>query len=145
MADRSPLVALGALNAAIAVAAGAFAAHGLRDRLEARALEVFETAARYHLYHALAMVLAGALTLRGDHPGALADLAPGEVDPLDEQELELAAEAGQPPWYFNAETPLPALELVPDVWVFGNPPQARANPGAVPRIKAVFDEATITR
>jgi uncharacterized membrane protein YgdD (TMEM256/DUF423 family) len=61
MADRSPLVALGALNAAIAVAAGAFAAHGLRERLEPRALEVFETGARYHMYHALAMVLAGVL------------------------------------------------------------------------------------
>jgi uncharacterized membrane protein YgdD (TMEM256/DUF423 family) len=61
MADRSPLVALGALNAALAVAAGAFAAHALRERLEARALEVFETAARYHIYHAVAMVLAGML------------------------------------------------------------------------------------
>jgi uncharacterized membrane protein YgdD (TMEM256/DUF423 family) len=66
MADaRSPLVALGALNAAIAVAAGAFAAHGLRERLEARALEVFETGARYHMYHALAMVLAGVVAARG--------------------------------------------------------------------------------
>ena len=63
-AGRSILIALGALNAAIAVAAGAFAAHGLRDRLEPRALEVFETAARYQMYHALAMVLAGALTAR---------------------------------------------------------------------------------
>jgi uncharacterized membrane protein YgdD (TMEM256/DUF423 family) len=62
---RSPLVAFGAINAAIAVAAGAFAAHGLRDRLEARALEVFETGARYHLYHAVAMVLAGVLAARG--------------------------------------------------------------------------------
>jgi len=62
MADRStPLVALGALNAAIAVAAGAFAAHGLRERLAARSLEIFETGARYHMYHALAMVLAGLL------------------------------------------------------------------------------------
>jgi uncharacterized membrane protein YgdD (TMEM256/DUF423 family) len=67
MADRSPLIALGALNAALAVAAGAFAAHGLRERLSARALEIFETGARYHMYHALAMVLAGVLaaTLRG--------------------------------------------------------------------------------
>jgi len=66
MADtRSPLIALGALNAAIAVAAGAFAAHGLRDRLEARALEVFETGARYHFYHALAMILVGVMVLRG--------------------------------------------------------------------------------
>ncbi|HEX4421544.1 MAG TPA: DUF423 domain-containing protein [Kofleriaceae bacterium] len=56
---RSPLIPLGALNAAIAVGAGAFAAHGLRDRLDARALEVFETGARYQMYHAVAMVLAG--------------------------------------------------------------------------------------
>lgn len=56
---RSPLIPLGAVNAAIAVAAGAFGAHGLRARLDARALEVFETGARYHMYHALAMVLAG--------------------------------------------------------------------------------------
>jgi len=62
MADtRSPWIALGALNAAIAVGAGAFAAHGLRERLDARALEVFETGARYQMYHALALVLAGVL------------------------------------------------------------------------------------
>jgi uncharacterized membrane protein YgdD (TMEM256/DUF423 family) len=60
MADaRSGWIALGALNAAIAVAAGAFAAHGLRDRLAARALDVFETGARYQMYHAIALVLAG--------------------------------------------------------------------------------------
>jgi len=55
------LVAAGSINAAIAVAAGAFAAHGLRGKLEPRALEVFETGARYHMYHALAMVLCGLL------------------------------------------------------------------------------------
>lgn len=63
-AGRSLLIALGALNAALAVGAGAFAAHGLRDRLEPRALEIFETGARYQMYHALAMVLAGALVPR---------------------------------------------------------------------------------
>lgn len=62
---RSPLVALGAVNAALAVAAGAFAAHGLRDRLEPRALEVFETGARYHMYHALAIIAAGLIAARG--------------------------------------------------------------------------------
>ncbi|MEJ7597079.1 MAG: DUF423 domain-containing protein [Kofleriaceae bacterium] len=62
---RSPLVALGALNAALAVAAGAFAAHALKDRLSVRALEIFETGARYHIYHALAMILAGVLVVRG--------------------------------------------------------------------------------
>ena len=61
---RSPIVALGAVNAALAVAAGAFAAHGLRERLTPRALEVFETGARYHLIHAVAMVLCGVLAVR---------------------------------------------------------------------------------
>jgi len=56
---RSPWIALGALNAAVAVGAGAFAAHGLRERLDARALEVFETGARYQMYHAFAIILAG--------------------------------------------------------------------------------------
>lgn len=47
---------LGALSAGIAVAAGAFGAHALRARLEPRLLEVFETAARYQMYHALALL-----------------------------------------------------------------------------------------
>lgn len=49
-------VLLGALSAGIAVAAGAFGAHALRARLEPRLLEVFETGARYQMYHALALV-----------------------------------------------------------------------------------------
>ena len=47
---------LGAFSAAIAVAAGAFGAHALRERVEPRLLEVFETAARYQMYHALALI-----------------------------------------------------------------------------------------
>ncbi len=47
--------ALGALNAFLAVAAGAFAAHGLRDRLEPRYLEIFEIGVRYQMYHALGL------------------------------------------------------------------------------------------
>src|SRR6185295_15084185 len=62
---RSGWIAVGALNAALAVAAGAFAAHGLRHRLDARALEVFETGARYHMYHSLAMIAAGVLAMLG--------------------------------------------------------------------------------
>ncbi|MCG8469674.1 MAG: DUF423 domain-containing protein [Gemmatimonadetes bacterium] len=42
---------------ALGVAAGAFGAHGLSDRLSAANLEIFETAARYHVYHALALGL----------------------------------------------------------------------------------------
>jgi uncharacterized membrane protein YgdD (TMEM256/DUF423 family) len=47
---------LGALSGALAVALGAFAAHGLRSRISAEALAAFETGARYHMYHALALL-----------------------------------------------------------------------------------------
>ena len=46
----------GALSAFIAVAAGAFGAHALRARLPADLLAVFETGARYQMYHALALL-----------------------------------------------------------------------------------------
>jgi uncharacterized membrane protein YgdD (TMEM256/DUF423 family) len=62
---KSPLLAAGAINAAVAVAAGAFAAHGLRSRLEPRALEIFETGARYQMYHALGMILCAVVATSG--------------------------------------------------------------------------------
>ncbi|HUE96578.1 MAG TPA: DUF423 domain-containing protein [Longimicrobiaceae bacterium] len=49
----------GAVMAFIAVAAGAFGAHGLRDRLSPDLLTIFETGARYQMYHALALLAAG--------------------------------------------------------------------------------------
>ncbi len=49
------LLVIGALFAFIAVAAGAFGAHGLRDQLDPVRLATFETAARYQMYHALAL------------------------------------------------------------------------------------------
>ena len=55
------LMILGALNGALAVALGAFGAHGLRERVEAPLLETWATASEYHFYHALALLLAGVL------------------------------------------------------------------------------------
>ena len=55
---------VGALSGAIGVAAGAFGAHALRDRLEPRLLEVFETGARYQMYHALALLAVGLVASR---------------------------------------------------------------------------------
>ncbi len=49
-------LALGALSAGISVAAGAFGAHALRARLAPDLLAVFETGARYQMYHALGLV-----------------------------------------------------------------------------------------
>lgn len=56
---------LGAILAAVGVAAGAFGAHALRARLEPRDLEIFETAVRYQMHHAFALFVAAALLHRG--------------------------------------------------------------------------------
>jgi len=48
---------LGSISGLVAVAAGAFGAHSLRDRLAADLLAVFETGVRYQIYHALALLL----------------------------------------------------------------------------------------
>lgn len=54
----------GAVFGLAAVAAGAFGAHALRERLSEQALGTFETAARYHMYHALAILAAAWLADR---------------------------------------------------------------------------------
>lgn len=47
---------LGAASAFVSVAAGAFGAHALRGRLSPDSLATFETAAKYEMYHALALL-----------------------------------------------------------------------------------------
>lgn len=59
---------LGAVLAAVAVAAGAFGAHALAARLSPERLATWETAARYHMYHALALVLLGSVADRFASP-----------------------------------------------------------------------------
>ena len=58
-------VLLGALSAFVSVAAGAFGAHYLKARLTTDHLAAFETAARYQMYHALALFVCASLTERG--------------------------------------------------------------------------------
>ncbi|HEY7768941.1 DUF423 domain-containing protein [Longimicrobium sp.] len=48
---------LGCTFALLAVGAGAFGAHALRARLTPDLLAVWETAARYQMYHALALLV----------------------------------------------------------------------------------------
>ena len=50
-------IAIAAVLGGTAVAAGAFATHALKPQLSDRLLAVFETAARYQMYHALALLL----------------------------------------------------------------------------------------
>jgi uncharacterized membrane protein YgdD (TMEM256/DUF423 family) len=48
--------ALGAISGFIGVGLGAFAAHGLKERLDAAMLATFEVGVRYQMYHALALL-----------------------------------------------------------------------------------------
>ncbi len=59
------MIAVGAVSAMVAVGAGSFGAHFLRTRLSDELLTVFETGARYQMYHALALVAVGLVLSRG--------------------------------------------------------------------------------
>lgn len=54
---------LGAINAFLCVAFGAFGAHGLKQRLTADMLAVYQTGVQYHFYHALGLVAVGLMLL----------------------------------------------------------------------------------
>ncbi|HXU46604.1 MAG TPA: DUF423 domain-containing protein [Thermoanaerobaculia bacterium] len=58
----------GAAGAALAVIAGAFGAHALAERLDAHALSLWETAARYLMYASLALILVGLAAAGRPHP-----------------------------------------------------------------------------
>lgn len=62
MSRRTLLLA--AVLGGLAVATGAFGAHGLRDRLSAEGLAWWKTAVDYHLAHALALLGVGVLSER---------------------------------------------------------------------------------
>ncbi len=59
--SRSTPLLLGGLTGLIGVAMGAFGAHWAESRLSTRAMEIYETGVRYHLWHAVAMAALGTL------------------------------------------------------------------------------------
>lgn len=58
------IIAIAAVFGLLAVIAGAAGTHALRDTLDAGALRTFETAARFQMYHALALLAVGILAMR---------------------------------------------------------------------------------
>ncbi|CBL46028.1 Protein of unknown function (DUF423) [gamma proteobacterium HdN1] len=58
----------GAICMALAVALGAFGAHGLKNRLPADLLAIYHTGVEYHIYHALGLLLVGVIA--GVYPTA---------------------------------------------------------------------------
>lgn len=57
-------VMIGASLAGLSVAAGAFGAHALKDKVDARGLEIWQTASEYQMSHALALLFVGWLSTR---------------------------------------------------------------------------------
>ncbi|SFE30122.1 DUF423 domain-containing protein [Nitrosomonas sp. Nm166] len=54
---------LGALNAFLCIALGAFGAHGLKRILSTDMLAVYHTGVQYHFYHAFGILIIGLLLL----------------------------------------------------------------------------------
>lgn len=65
----------GAVSAFIGVAAGAFGAHGLKQRLDADLMAVFEVGVRYQMYHAFALIATAWAIGRWSGAGSLANSA----------------------------------------------------------------------
>lgn len=61
-------VSVAAFLGGLSVAAGAFGSHALREKVSERSLEIFETGARYQMYHALALLLIALLLSRAESP-----------------------------------------------------------------------------
>ncbi len=57
------LLALGGANAALVVVLGAFGAHGLKARLSAEMMAIYQTGVQYHLFHALGLLVLGTVAL----------------------------------------------------------------------------------
>lgn len=57
---------VGAILGGLSVAAGAFGAHALRQKLSERAIEIFQTGVHYQMYHALALLLVALLLGRAE-------------------------------------------------------------------------------
>lgn len=60
--DKKLLITSTVLGA-LAVVLGAFAAHGLENKLDATAMASFQTGVRYQMYHALLLLGVGALPI----------------------------------------------------------------------------------
>lgn len=61
-------IVVGAALAFLGVAAGAFSAHALEGRVPPDLVRAFETGARYHLVHALALTFVGLASARWTDP-----------------------------------------------------------------------------
>lgn len=66
MSSPKIIIAIAAILLALAVAAGAFGAHALKNALSAERLETWQTAVQYHAWHALGLMLIALIGVQFD-------------------------------------------------------------------------------
>lgn len=62
---------IAAISGLLAVAIGAFGAHGLKSRMAEDLMAVYQTGVQYHFYHTLALFMVGLLLLQYPQLGLL--------------------------------------------------------------------------
>ena len=115
MTNTKLFMVIGALLGATAVAAGAFGAHALQSRLTPERLVQWELAARYQMYHALALI---AVAWSSDRFGSRVDMAGWLMlfGTLVFAGTVYALALGSPRW-FGAITPIGGVSLIAG-WVW---------------------------
>lgn len=66
MSNPKIIIAIAAILMAIAVAAGAFGAHALKNILSPERLETWQTAVQYHAWHSLGLFLIALISIQFD-------------------------------------------------------------------------------
>jgi len=64
-------LSIGSVAMALAVSLGAFGAHGLKGKLSAEMLDIFETGVKYNFYHAIGLLIIGILAYHLPETGLL--------------------------------------------------------------------------
>ncbi|TCW37799.1 uncharacterized membrane protein YgdD (TMEM256/DUF423 family) [Laceyella sacchari] len=67
-------IMLGSINMALAVAIGAFGAHGLAGKVTEKMLQNWNTGAHYHIIHALVLLVIGLLMSKINEPSSLLNI-----------------------------------------------------------------------
>lgn len=62
---------IGSINMALAVALGAFGAHGLQPKLTERMFEIYQTGVQYHMIHAIGILVIAVAAERLGNPSIL--------------------------------------------------------------------------
>jgi len=107
---NTTLIAIGATMALLAVAAGAFGAHALSAALQGKTADWYQTAAHYHLLHAVGIILCGVLTAQLGNGASIAGYLL-LVGILIFSGTLYAMALGAPRW-FGAITPIGGLAFI---------------------------------